>query len=277
MDRDILNRLKSESNIKNDLVVVPFKSIKAASKQGIPEKTLEIMLLEEGLVPERYERNIGTFGISGQLRLLKSSILVVGCGGLGGWNIEILARAGVGHLRLVDFDRFEAHNLNRQLLATEATLYRQKALVAAERVREINASVDVEACVCMFDQDTAKGLIDGIDVAIDALDNNRSRQLLFEVCRASAIPVVHGAIGGFVGQVKVIMPKDPHPLEIFGEDVPDKGIEVVLGNPPQTPALVAALQSNEAIKILLKKEHILKDRLLWLDIEHDEWMSLQLR
>jgi len=277
LDKDILNRLKSEGNIKNDIVIVPFESIKTASLQGIPEKTLEIMLLEEGFVPERYERNIGTFGISGQLLLLKSSILVVGCGGLGGWNIEILARAGIGHLRLVDSDRFEAHNLNRQLMATETTLHRQKALVAAERVREINASIDVEAYPCKFDDDTAKDLIDGIDIAIDALDNNRSRRLLFEVCRTCDVPVVHGAIGGFVGQVKVVMPKDPHPLEIFGEDAPDKGIEVTLGNPPQTPALIAALQSNEAIKLLLKKGHILKDRLLWIDIEHDEWMSLQLR
>ncbi|MGI6774013.1 HesA/MoeB/ThiF family protein [Acetomicrobium sp.] len=277
MNRHILEKLKSEGSVKDDSIVVPFKSIKTASVEyNIPEKSLEIMLLEEGLIPERYARNIGTYGIFGQLLLLKSKVMVVGCGGLGGWNVEILARAGVGYLRLVDNDHFVAHNLNRQLLAMESSLQEQKVQAAAKRIKEVNSSVEVDICPCLFDEKTAERLVEGMDVAIDALDNNRSRRLLFEVCRSKEIPVVHGAIGGFIGQVKVIMPGDPHPFEILGEDVPDKGIEVKLGTPPQTPALIATIQANEAIKLLLKKGEILKDHLLWIDLEHNEWMRLKL-
>ncbi len=276
MNTHILKRLQSEGSVKNGSTIVPFKSIKTASVEyNIPEKSLEIMLLEEGLVPERYARNIGTYEVSGQLLLLKSKVIVVGCGGLGGWNVEILARAGVGYLRLVDNDHFVAHNLNRQLLATESSLEEQKALAAAKRIKEVNSSVEVDVCPCLFDEKAAERLVEGMNVAIDALDNNRSRCLLFEVCRDKKIPVVHGAIGGFVGQVKVIMPGDPHPFEILGEDVPDKGIEVKLGNPPQTPALIATIQANEAIKLLLKKGEILRDHLLWIDLEHNEWMRLK--
>ena len=84
MNRHILEKLKSEGSVKDDSIVVPFKSIKTASMEyNIPEKSLEIMLLEEGLIPERYARNIGTYGIFGQLLLLKSKVMVVGCGGLG--------------------------------------------------------------------------------------------------------------------------------------------------------------------------------------------------
>ena len=127
MNTHILKRLQSEGSVKNGSTIVPFKSIKTASMEyNIPEKSLEIMLLEEGLIPERYARNIGTYGIFGQLLLLKSKVMVVGCGGLGGWNAEILARAGVGYLRLVDNDHFVAHNLNRQLLAMESSLQEQK-------------------------------------------------------------------------------------------------------------------------------------------------------
>ncbi|SDY04048.1 Molybdopterin or thiamine biosynthesis adenylyltransferase [Acetomicrobium thermoterrenum DSM 13490] len=277
MMTDIIEKLKAESYRKNDNVVIPFESIKNLSKEyKTPVKSIEIELLENGLIPERYERNIGTYGISGQLVLLKSKILIVGCGGLGGWNIEILARAGVGYLRLVDGDRFEPHNLNRQIIATENDLYKPKALIAAKRVKNINSGIEAEACSCMFDESTAQGLVDGMDLAIDALDNNRSRFLLFQVCKAKGIPVVHGAIGGFVGQLKVVMPGESHPLEAFGNDAPDKGIEVKLGNPPQTPALIATLQANEAIKLLLKKEGLLTDHLLWIDLEHNEWMRLKL-
>lgn len=85
MMTDIIEKLKAESYRKNDKIVIPFESIKIISEENkTPVKLIEIELLENGLIPERYERNIGTYGISGQLILLKSKILIVGCGGLGG-------------------------------------------------------------------------------------------------------------------------------------------------------------------------------------------------
>ncbi|HET89732.1 MAG TPA: HesA/MoeB/ThiF family protein, partial [Chloroflexi bacterium] len=99
-------------------------------------REVELAALEEGVVPWRYVRNVGTMGVAGQSTLLHSTVAVVGLGGLGGYVVEALARAGVGRLMLIDGDRFEEHNLNRQILSSEARLGQAKADVARRRVAE---------------------------------------------------------------------------------------------------------------------------------------------
>ena len=116
----------------------------AASLSGLSVREAEIAALRGGLCPARYERTIGTFGLEGQARLLESSAAVAGCGGLGGWITEILARAGVGRLILIDGDVFDENNLNRQLYATEENIGEPKAAAAAERVRQVNSGVTAE-------------------------------------------------------------------------------------------------------------------------------------
>ena len=99
--------------------------------------------LEQRIIPERYQRNIGTVGIDGQMRLLRSKVGVVGAGGLGGLAIELLARMGIGSLVVIDSDSFTASNLNRQLLSLEGGLGAGKAETAARRVKEINGAVEI--------------------------------------------------------------------------------------------------------------------------------------
>ena len=125
-----------------------------------------ISLLEKGEVPERYLRNIGTIGIEGQLRLLKAKVVIVGAGGLGGNIIELLTRQGIGYLRVIDGDNFAAHNLNRQLLATEGNLGTNKSMAAARRVAEINSDVHVEGITQMLDEENAQQLLSGMDMPI---------------------------------------------------------------------------------------------------------------
>jgi molybdopterin/thiamine biosynthesis adenylyltransferase len=225
-----------------------------------------LALLAKGKIPERYLRNIGTLGIEGQKRLLHARVAVVGAGGLGGNIIELLARQGVGSLRVIDGDRFALHNLNRQPLATERTIGMNKATVAAARVAEINSEVETHAVPAMLDEDNAVKLLSGMDVLVDALDSIHCRRLLCRTARNLGIPLVHAAIAGLTGQVGTIFPAGPGLERIYPTSRgPDRGIETVLGNPAATPALAAAIQVQEVIKLLTGIGSILRAKLLYFD------------
>lgn len=227
-----------------------------------------IELLEQGEIPERYQRNIGTIGIAGQLRLLKAKVAVVGAGGLGGNIIELLARQGVGYLRVIDGDGFAAHNLNRQLLATEENLGVNKAKAAACRVAAINSDVDVESIPQMLTKENAENLLHGIDVVVDALDTISSRLLISQITRKLKIPLVHGAIAGFTGQVTTLLADDIGLEKIYKISAgSDKGIEISLGNPAATPALAAAIQAQEVVKLVTGIGEVLHKKLFYFDTE----------
>jgi molybdopterin-synthase adenylyltransferase len=232
-----------------------------------PELEIEILCLTLGVVPLRYLRNIGTIGIEGQLKLLRSVVAICGAGGLGGTIIELLARQGVGHLIIIDNGRFVENNLNRQILSTEGNLGRAKTRVAAERVRQINSAVSVKALNKYIAAQNAMELIDGSDVVIDALDTTDTRLLVAGACKKLKIPFVHGAIAGMCGQLMTIMPGDKGLGAVYGP--PDKEepfkMEALTGNPSATPAIVAAWQVQEAVKIITGIGSLIRNRLVFLD------------
>jgi len=247
-----------------------------ARECGLETREVEIAALEENLPPKRYLRNIAAFGLEGQRSLLSSRAAVIGAGGLGGYVIEILARAGVGELVVVDGDRFAEGNLNRQLLATEENLGTAKARAAARRVESINSAIRVEAHEFFLDADNAGSLIRGCDVAVDALDSISSRLLLEEAAAREGIPLVHGSIGGFFGQVALSRPGEKILRRIFGENGEDHGIEEVWGTPTPVPAVIAAIQAGEAIKLLLGRSSPLEGCLLLADIDAELYSLLPL-
>ncbi|MCX7827848.1 MAG: ThiF family adenylyltransferase [Thermanaerothrix sp.] len=244
-----------------------------AESRGLNRRGAEEAILEGGGCPERYRRNLGTLGIQGQLRLLRSKALVVGCGGLGGYVAEMLARAGVGSLVLADGDVFCDNNLNRQLLCREEDLGRHKAQVAAERVASVNRGVEVRAFCGYVTDENVDQLLSGCQVAVDCLDNGSSRRVLKDACLRNRVPLVHGAIGGFYAQAGVVTGRGS--LGAFMEAMPNQGEEVRLGNPPFTPALAAALEACEAVKILAGLEGCLEEELLWLDLASHQYMRLK--
>jgi molybdopterin-synthase adenylyltransferase len=131
---------------KKKVRVIDLKNVRfISSKKRIPPREIEISCLEQNIIPIRYIRNIGTIGIEGQLKLLRSTVAVCGAGGLGGTIIELLARQGIGHLVIIDNDEFAENNLNRQIIATEGDLRKSKVKVAAARVKKINSAVVVSA------------------------------------------------------------------------------------------------------------------------------------
>lgn len=231
-------------------------------------KEVEKCALLADIVPERYERNLGsTKGVEGQLLLLSSRVAVIGLGGLGGLAAELLARMGVGTIILVDGDFFSESNLNRQLLSTEDNLQQKKADVAQRRIAAINAAVETVVFKEMVSGHNIEKILQGCHVALDCLDNIKTRFLLQETCQRLGIPMIHGAIAQFYGQVSTIFPGDPGLKAIYSSfnDKQNKGIETQLGNPAATPALIAAWQVQETIKVLLKIGEPLRNRLLFID------------
>lgn len=220
-----------------------------AERHGVPPLEVEIAALEAGVVPARYLRNIGTLGIAGQLKLLRSCAGVLGLGGLGGYAALFLARFGTGRLIIADGDVFGEDNLNRQNLCSEADLGRPKAERAKELIAAVNSSLQVTAHHRFLGAGEVEEVFAGADVVVDALDNVSSRLALQEGCRSLGVPMVHGAIAGDSGQVMTIYPGDPG-LESLYQVGEDRGVEMVEGNPPTTPALVAAIQAREAVKVI---------------------------
>jgi molybdopterin/thiamine biosynthesis adenylyltransferase len=242
-----------------------------AEEYGCAVRVVEERALAVGLAPTRYARNLGTTGLGGQARLLRACVAVVGCGGLGGWIIEVLARMGVGRLVLIDGDRFEESNLNRQAGSLEGNLGRPKAECLTERVRAVNGAVEAVAHVTRLTPENAPALLAGAEVVVDALDTLPDRLTLSRAAAALGVPLVHGAIGGYTGQVMTILPGDPGLEGLYGDaGWPARGVEVELGNPAATPMMVAAWQAQEVIKLLLGVGEVLRHRLLVLDAEYGE-------
>jgi molybdopterin/thiamine biosynthesis adenylyltransferase len=237
-----------------------------AGEFGLSRREAEIALLELGVLPRRYLRNYGTLGLDGQLILLRSSVAVIGLGGLGGYVVEGLARVGVGRLTLLDGDVFCDHNLNRQLLSSEENLGRAKASVACERVHRTNRAVEVVCYSRYATRENLSELLAGVDVVIDALDRLTTRLMLQEVAGHLGLPMVHGAIAGGMGQVMTILPGDLGLRALYGDGpIPEHGAEAELGTPPASPMMVAAWQVHETVKVLTGTGDILRGRLLLMD------------
>jgi len=240
-----------------------------AREHGLAPRVVEIAALQRQIAPERYRRNLGTVGWAGQIALLQARVAVVGAGGLGGWIIEALARMGVGQLEIIDGDVFEENNLNRQLGCTEASLGRPKAQVLAERVAAINSAVVVRPHIAWVSETNSVELLREVDLVVDALDTLPARFVVQRAAAALGVPLVHGAIAGYTGQVMTILPGDPGLEALYGPGPhPERGVEVELGNPSATPMIVAAWQAQQVVKLLTGAEQgLLRMRLMLLDAQ----------
>ena len=212
---------------------------------------------------ERYERNIGSITQGEQELLTTKRAAIIGCGGLGCYAAEFLARAGVGHLTLLDGDVFAASNLNRQLYSLETNLGKSKTSEAREQLLRIRSDLSVEAFDTFLTEENAGELLQGHDVLIDALDSVKSRLLAEKTAGELGIPLVHGAVDGWTAQVCTVFPGDAT-LSVLYSPTSEPGRPSVLSF---TPAFCASLQAAEAIKVLLKKENILRKQLLIADLK----------
>lgn len=199
---------------------------------------------------------------SEQEKFKNAKITVIGCGGIGGETIEMLARMGVGELILVDEDAFDLSNLNRQTLATIEDVGLDKSAVACEKVRIINPYVKVTNFSEHVDLSNIDEIIGDSNLVIDALDNILTRVIVSRKAKEKGIAYIHGAIHGTLGQITVFLPNTKSYEEMFnlpslGKELTEEVIEdlknVTSGVPPvigPTPNLIGCLEAFEAYKII---------------------------
>jgi len=265
-------RIFLEQGAEGDLL--PWaRQTAAAERFSLSLAAVEAASLEAGLLPARYQRNRRMLSTAQQLQLFRSRVAVVGCGGLGGYILEQLARLGVGNIVAIDPDVFEENNLNRQLLSSPGKLGRIKAEVAVERIAEINPAVTVRPVKEFFAKANGRELLGKVDCVVDAVDNVTARLDLEVVCGELNLPLVHGAIAGWYGHVATAWPGENTLQKIYRHWTGGKGVEQQLGNPSFTPALAASLEVAEVCKVLLGQGALLRNRKLsfnLLDMEVDE-------
>ncbi|MFA5522871.1 MAG: HesA/MoeB/ThiF family protein [Tissierellales bacterium] len=224
---------------------------------------------------KRYSRNMDMLSPEENASLSNFKVCVVGCGGLGGYIIEMLARLGIGHLTVVDGDVFEETNLNRQLLSDMDSLGKPKALVAKARVNSVNPLIKVKAINERLTEGNGLDILKDHDVVVDALDSVDTRLLIQNLSEELNTPLVHGAIAGWYGQVTTILPGD-RTLDVLYSNRDNNGLELELGNPSFTPALVASIEVSEVLKLLIKRGDLLRRRLLIINTLNQEYEAINL-
>jgi molybdopterin/thiamine biosynthesis adenylyltransferase len=259
---DLVSLLQKQS--KNN-ILLHQDALVLAEECFVDLQVVQQAALENDIWPEPYLRHRKQFTTEQQLRLINSTMAVVGCGGLGGQIFEQLVRLGIGRIMVVDPDTFAAHNLNRQLLCTVEELGCLKVEVAVRRAASVNPAVHVIPLASIFSTDETTDQLKQAEVILDGLDSVSDRHQLAEFCHKTSIPLVHGAVNGWYGQVGV--QKETLLLKKLYPHIPavDKN-----KNPAVfacTVATVASLQVAEAVKLLLD----LDSQLI------DGWKSINLR
>jgi len=270
----IIEKLKAISRPKKYPDDTDYTSIspedvpRVATSLNVDRRKIEVIALEEGMIPERYARNMKTFSPQDQASLLKSQVSIVGLGGLGGTVSEILARTGIGTLNLIDGDRFEASNLNRQFLCTRETMGTYKTDAAVKRIEAINPSISVHGFDEYLDDKNSDALIGRSDVIVDCLDNITTRFILENASKRTGSPLVSSAVAGLSGHITTIFPEDRGLELIYGQPdrLKSRGAEASLGCLSSAVSVLAALETAEVVKIILGRGSLLRNKLLIVDL-----------
>ena len=213
---------------------------------------------------ERYERQIliEGFGEEGQERLKKAKVFVAGAGGLGSPVSIYLIAAGVGTVRIVDHDRVELSNLNRQVLHWGEDMGKTKIDSASDKLKRLNQNVKIEAIEETITEKNVLQLVAGFDLIVDAMDNLPTRYILNKAAIENNLPFFHGAVYGFEGRATTIIPGETACLKCLYHSVLPGAKFPVIG---VTPAVIACIQATEVIKYIVGIGELLTNRLLIFD------------
>lgn len=210
----------------------------------------------------RYDRQliIPGWGIKGQLKLKRSKVVVIGAGGLGSPVSMYLTAAGVGNLVIIDRDKYELSNLNRQLLGWQKDVGQPKAMAAKEKLEALNSDINIEAVTKEITEESVQGLLKGANVVVDGTDNWAVRFIANEECVRQRIPFVHAGVQGFFGQVTTIIPMEGPCLRcIIPKPPPDVKRFPVVG---VTPGFFAMLEAMEVLKAIVGLGSLLVGKVL---------------
>lgn len=229
----------------------------------------------------RYDRQIRVpdVGAQGMLNLLNSCVTIVGAGGLGCSAIQILAAAGVGHLRIIDGDRVELSNLPRQFLHYHHDVGSYKVDSISEKIHLMNPPVKVDAIRYFINPENCWSLLNGSDFVVVACDTTEAKYLLNDVCVEMGLPFTVAGVDGFIGQVLSVTPGQTRCLRCFHPDQ-DKETHsqdcTVTGVMGAVVSVAGAIQANEAIAWLIGSGNLLLDRVLLFNLIENDFYKLDI-
>ena len=273
------SRLLTLPDGSNRNIISLLDTADIAQRSGRTRKEIDILALEQSIVPERYIRNMDALSMKDQITLLQSRVCIVGLGGLGGSVVETLARIGIGAMTVIDGDIFDESNLNRQVLSSEHNLSQTKTAAALEKILTVNSSILIQDHTEKMDEENAVHLLEHADIAVDCLDNIQARFILEKAAKKAGIPMVSAAVAGFSGQITAIFPEDRGLELVYGPEQSlsaTRGAETTLGNLAFTVSLVASLECAEVVKILLNKNSDLRNQLLIVDLKEPTFEKIRL-
>lgn len=233
-----------------------------------------IMLSKDEL--ERYDRQIMIFGKKGQEKLKKAKVAVIGVGGLGSPIALYLTAVGVGTVILVDYQKPELSNLNRQVLHWEKDIgLKYKPDSAMEKLNQLNSNITIIPIKEKLAEKNIEKLLKGVDIIVDALDNFETRYLINDFCVKNNIPLIHGAVEAFFGQITTIIPgKTPCLRCIFPSKQDKSGKFPIIGT---TAGIVGILQVNEVVKLITGYGSLITNKLLFLDFSNNDFHFIDIK
>lgn len=224
----------------------------------------------------RYTRNIKIIGAEGQKILSASSVLIIGCGALGGQIAMLLAGAGIGRIGIVDFDNVSFNNLQRQVFFKEGDIEHYKSETLASRMLSLNSEINVKAYISKFNTETADIILqDGYDIVVDATDSPQAKLNIELECRKRDLPLSSAGVKGWTGQVITVAGGSLGLSHIY-PDLLNFSKEEELGVMGPTPAVAASIQASEVIKYLTGEGELLINKILTFDLSTMSFNSLSL-
>jgi molybdopterin-synthase adenylyltransferase len=235
------------------------------------------------VINERYSRQVlfPEIGKTGQEKLINSRVMLIGCGALGAAHAEMLARAGVGNLKIVDRDFVEFTNLQRQTLFKESDAADRlpKAVAAKQRIADINSDVNVEAIVADINNSNIESLIADADLVLDGSDNFQVRFLLNDACVKHGKTWIYGAAVSSYGTSMTVIPGESPCLRCIFEEMPDAGSSPTCDTAGVIMPIIlsiASVQVAEAIKLLVGDTGSIHRSLVQIDIWQNDWRKIKL-
>ena len=209
-----------------------------------------------------------------QERLKDATVFVAGAGGLGSPASIYLAVAGVGHLRICDFDTPDLSNLNRQILHDPSRIGVNKAVSAKQTLERLNNQIHVDAITEKITQESVDRLVGDAQVIVDCMDNFETRYVLNASALRKGIPLIHGSVRGLEGRLSFFHSPETPCLRCVFPEAPAKEVFPILG---AIPGVIGTLQALQVLKHLTGKGKLLKNELLVWDGEYDSFHTLRLQ
>ena len=260
---------KDQISENSEVLLLPAVAGGAARESIISDDRRKAVFFDDAEV-ERFGRHLllKDIGVKGQKRIKAARVVVIGAGALGSPVIQYLAAAGVGTIKVIDFDEVKLENLQSQVIHTSRDLNRPKVASAKDKVRNINKNINFEAENIKLDAENIVSEIDGYDIVIDCSDNFKARYLINDACVICNIPLVFGAIYQFEGQVGIFNLDGGPCYRCQFPAPPEAGLVPSCsegGAISPLPGIIGSIQANEALKLILGIGEHLDGKLLIID------------